>query len=117
MRRDELLLRDILQAADMISEFLDGIDRSRFLNDRLIQSAVLQQLTIIGEAASRVSQTLREDYPKVPWDDARATRNFVAHQYFSIDWWIVWDTATQNIPEIRPLIAAIIEAEVGDAPT
>lgn len=111
MRRDELLLHDIIRAADTISEFLEGIDGDRFLNDRLIQSAVLQQLTVVGEAASRISPALRNRYPTIPWDDARAFRNFAVHQYFSIDWGIVWVTATTNIPELRPMIIGAIEAE------
>ena len=56
MRRDELYLSDIVEAADPIASFLSGRGRDSFLQDDLPRSAVLHKLTIIGEAAARVSE-------------------------------------------------------------
>jgi len=111
MRSDELYLRDILLAADEITTFLVGFDRARFLQDRVMQRAILQALTEIGEAANHVSEDLKRRYPHVAWNDARAFRNVAIHQYFGIDWRIVWATATVNISDLRPQIAAILDAE------
>ena len=60
MRREELYLSDIVEAADAIREFLAGIDRAAFLSSNLVQSAVLQKLIVIGEAAAKLSQEFRE---------------------------------------------------------
>jgi uncharacterized protein with HEPN domain len=65
MRRDELYLSDIVEAADSISSFLTGRERDSFLQDDLLRSAVLHKLTIIGEAAARVSEDLRGHHPEV----------------------------------------------------
>jgi uncharacterized protein with HEPN domain len=55
MRRDKLYLADIVEAADAVAAFLAGAERERFLQDDLLRSAVLQKLSIIGEAAARLS--------------------------------------------------------------
>jgi len=57
MRREELYLSDILEAADAIEKFLADIDKDAFINSDLIRSAVLQKLTIIGEATARLPST------------------------------------------------------------
>ncbi len=101
----------MLLAAIDVAEFLDDYDRERFLQDRVMRRAILQALTEIGEAANRVSDELKQHYPDAPWDDARAFRNFAVHQYFAIQWSIVWNTAKVNVSELRPQIAAILEAE------
>ena len=111
MRPDELYLRDIVLAAADIIEFLDEYDVTRFVRDRVMRRAILQALSEVGEAARHVSEELKQRYPDVPWDDARAFRNFAVHQYFSIQWDIVWDTATTNIPDIHTQVMAIIAAE------
>lgn len=111
MRSDELYLRDMLLAINDIVDFLDGYDRARFLEDRVMRRAILQALTEIGEAANHVSDEMKRRYPDVPWDDARAFRNFAIHQYFAIVWGVVWETATLNIAELRPQIEEVVATE------
>ena len=114
MRPDELYLYDMLRAADDIITFLEEFNLTRFVRDRVMRRAVLQALTEIGEAASHISEDLRQRYPDVPWDDARAFRNFAVHQYFAIYWNIVWETATVNIPDLHPQIRTILASEFPD---
>lgn len=76
MRTDQLYLNDIIAAADSISRFITGIDNAGMLqSDEMRQSAVLQKLIVIGEAASQVSSELRSDYPDIPWRQIIAFRN------------------------------------------
>ena len=60
MRSDDLYLSDIVQAADSIARFVEGLDEDRFIGDDLVRSAVLHKLTVIGEAAARVSSELKQ---------------------------------------------------------
>lgn len=53
MRTDDLYLADIVQAAESVSQFVAGLDETRFVADDLVRSAVLHKLTVIGEAAAR----------------------------------------------------------------
>lgn len=114
MRNDELYLRDMLIAMHDISEFLADYDIRRFINDRVMRRAVLQAPTEIGEAANHVSSDVKDRYPEVPWDEARAFRNFAVHQHFAIDWEVVWATATSNIVELQPQIEDIIANEYSE---
>lgn len=111
MRPEKLHLLDILEAADAIVEHLGDIDRDTFAEDRTVRAAVLHELTVIGEAAGRVSQELRDRYSDVPWTDIVTFRNFVVHEYFGLSWPIVWSTATTDVPGFRQRIAEILEAE------
>src|SRR5438128_9837765 len=56
---------------------------------------------MIGEAISRLSVELRERHPDVPWRQIIAVRHRIVHAYFDLDWQILWDAATEDIPELR----------------
>lgn len=113
-RRDELYLADIIEAASHIKAFLEKLekqDRDSFLGDELVRSAVLQKMTIIGEAAARISEETRAQYSEVPWHQVRGMRNILVHAYFSVNWDIVWDTATLAVPLFADQITKILEEE------
>ena len=111
MRRDRLFLADICSAADDISAFLEGVSRDAFLTNKMLQSAVLQKLIVIGEAAARVSPELRARHPGVPWAEMTAFRNIAVHAYFSINWSIVWATARIDVPQVRNNVRQVMENE------
>jgi uncharacterized protein with HEPN domain len=111
MRREELYLADIVEAADAIAGFLRGRARDEFLADDLLRSAVVQKLTIIGEAASRLSDDLRQRHPEIPWRRIVDFRNVLVHAYFRFDWPTIWTTATTDVPQLREQVAAILDTE------
>ena len=111
MRRERLYLSDIVEAADAIREFLSEVTREEFLKDDLLQSAVLQKLTIIGEAASRLSDEFQEAHADIEWSDIIAFRNIAVHAYFAVEWPIVWIAATRDAPELRAGITEILDRE------
>ena len=63
MRREELYLRDIVEAADAVQRFVSDFEEEAFLEDELRQSAVLQKLIVIGEAAARLPRPFRAQFP------------------------------------------------------
>ncbi len=113
MRHESLYLTDILEAADHIAEFIDGVDLQTFLTSELLRSAVVQKLTTIGEAAGRVSEDLRSRHPQVPWPQVIAFRNILIHAYFGSDWDVVWRAARNRCPVLRAQVAEILAAESG----
>ena len=117
MRPDRLYLQDMVEAADEVTAYLQGHTEDDFTIDRLLRSAVLHQLAVIGEAAARVSQPLRDRNPSVPWPDVISFRNNVVPAYFSLHWHTVWLAAVRNAPQLRAQVAAIIAAEFGDDAT
>ncbi len=111
MRRERLYLEDILAAADAIAEFIRDQDYQSFQASRLLRSAVVHQLTVIGEAVGQISSELRERHSGVPWTDIKGFRNIIVHHYFGIDWEEVWRSATRRVPVLRGQIAEILRAE------
>jgi len=111
MRREELYLTDIIEAADAIQRFLVDVGQNTFLRNELLQSAVLQKLMIIGEAASRLSKEFRDKHPEIEWEDIIGFRNIVVHAYFAVEWSIVWVAATQEAPELKRKITDILAKE------
>jgi uncharacterized protein with HEPN domain len=111
MRRDELYLNDIIEAAGHVAEFLRETNFEGFRESELVRSAVVQKLTIIGEAAARISGDLRSRYPEIPWPQVVAFRNILVHAYFGTDWSEVWRTAKVDCPALRTKVLGILDAE------
>jgi uncharacterized protein with HEPN domain len=111
MRPECLYLSDIVEAANAISKFLEGVQEEKFLENDLFRSAALQKLTVIGEAASRLSDEFCQRHPEIPWSDIVGFRNIAIHAYFAVDWSIVWVAATEEAPLLRQQIAEILARE------
>lgn len=109
MRSEKLYLADIIEAADAIAEFTAGMDEIDFLQDHKSQSAVLQKLIVIGEAAGRLSKEFCDQHPEVEWRKVVAFRNILVHAYFSIKLDIVWETVTSDVPKLRNKVIELLK--------
>jgi uncharacterized protein with HEPN domain len=74
----------------------------------MLQFAVIHALQIIGEAAFKVSQPFQRNHPEIPWTAIAGFRHRVVHDYFKVQWDIVWQIAASElqplIDSLRPLI-------------
>lgn len=108
MQRDDVVLQDILNAARLVIEFIQGFDKPSFIDDWKTHSAVLYQLTVIGEAVKRLSKELRDAHPEIPWALMAGMRDNLIHGSDLIDWDEVWKTARSDVPDlltkIKPLL-------------
>jgi uncharacterized protein with HEPN domain len=111
MRRDEAYLLDILLAARRACQFLEGLTWEEFLQSELHQNAVMRPLGIIGEAASRVSQETKDEYPEIPWHQMIGMRNRLVHEYFRVDLAAVWETVRTDLPPLIELIEPLVPPE------
>lgn len=116
MRRDELYLRDIIEAADAIAGFITDTEEIAFVGNDLLRSATLLKLTIIGEASARLSDELKTRYSDVEWRDIVGFRNIAIHAYFSVNWSIVWVAATTDAPALRTQILQVLATEFPHSP-
>jgi uncharacterized protein with HEPN domain len=101
-------LRHMLDAVERIGRYLEGVDLEGFGADEMLQDAVIRQLEILGEAASRVDQEYRSSTPQIPWSKVISTRNRLIHGYLSVDMEIVYRTATHHVPRLRPSLAQAV---------
>ncbi len=109
MRPDRLLLQDILEAIDEVMETTPR-DRAGFDADKLVRSHIIRNIQIIGEGVWRLSKETKERHPEVPWKIIAAMRHAIVHDYFEVDFNEVYNTARRDVPPLRPLIAAILNA-------
>ena len=107
-RSAELLLEDMLESCDRILEYTKGLTFDDFKKNYLVVDAVVRNFTIIGEAAGRIPDEYRKKHSEIEWDRIRGFRNRIVHDYFGIDYQIVWLIIENNIPELRELIKKII---------
>lgn len=101
----------MFDAAKEMYSFTSGKSRKDLDTDRKLALALVKDIEIIGEAASKVSEEARSKYPTVPWLDIINMRNRLIHAYFDIDLDIVWDTATKDLPPFISILEKIIRAE------
>lgn len=107
-RSAELLLEDILESCERILEYTKGLSFEIFRKNYLVVDAVVRNFTIIGEAAGRIPDEFKLKHPEIEWDRIRGFRNRIVHDYFGIDYQIVWIIIENNIPELREKINKII---------
>ena|SRR5438105_210731 len=111
MRREDLYLCDIVEAADAIARFVENTKAQSFAENDLLRSAVLNKLTIIGEAAARLPREFQDHHTEIEWADIIGFRNIVVHAYFAIDWNTVWVAASEDVPYLKGKIIEILESE------
>ncbi len=85
--------------------FVGGASREELGTNELLLSGILYKLTVIGEAAARLSPGVHASIPEIPWRSVVGFRNMIVHEYFGLDLDIVWTTASAQVP----LIAEAIE--------
>jgi uncharacterized protein with HEPN domain len=108
-RRDwELRIKDILDAVRAVQTYTEGMKYEAFVNDRKTVDAVIRNLIVIGEAATRLPDDFTRTHPDIPWRDMADMRNFVVHEYFGISHKIIWDTVQKDLPPLIPVLEELL---------
>ncbi len=110
MKRDYRdYLEDILTAIDETSKFTDGISYEAFTQDKMRVNAVIRSLEVLGEAAKKIPDDLRNQADEIPWKYMAGMRDKLIHEYFNVDLQMVWIVVKTEIPPIRPEIESLIK--------
>lgn len=112
--KDAAYLWDMLQAAKEVESMLAEYDLSVFLADRVMVRAIERTVEILGESARRVSTTYAENHSEIPWREIIGQRNILAHEYGQIDHELLYKTATEDIPDLIPIIQNLLPPLDGD---
>ena len=107
-RNNDLLIQDILDSAEKILKYTEAITFEEFQNDAKTVDAVIRNFEIIGEASNRLPEEFRELHHEIDWHKIRGFRNRIVHDYFGIDYSIVWQIKETFLPILISQLNQII---------
>jgi uncharacterized protein with HEPN domain len=111
MSRDDALLLDMLLAARKAVRFTQGADWTKFEADELIQNAVMHVIQVVGEAATKVSDTFKTAHPEIPWKAISGMRHRLVHDYTRIDVPTVWRVVQTHLPPLIVQLETLVPPE------
>lgn len=94
------LLEDILQSADKVMSYTNGLTYDEFVSNSMIIDAVIRNIEIIGEATIRLPDDYKDRCQQIDWHKIRGLRNRIVHDYFGIDYDIIWSVKENFLPEL-----------------
>jgi uncharacterized protein with HEPN domain len=89
----------------------ERLNRDKFMNDETLQRAFVRSIEIIGEAAKKLPEELKQKYSNIEWKAIAGMRDRLIHDYFGIDYDIVWDVVINKTPQLQKEIQQIIDTE------
>lgn len=110
MKREYIdYIQDIIDAINNAQNFTKGITYDAFREDIKTAFAVVRTLEVIGEAVKNIPETIRNKYPNIPWKEMAGMRDKLIHEYFGVNYEVVWDTIKIELPDIKLKFEAIFK--------
>jgi uncharacterized protein with HEPN domain len=103
-----MYLEDMSVAMERIAEYIENLDFIKFKDDYKTVDAVIRNFEIIGEASRSIPDNIKKKFPNLPWDEMYLMRNKISHEYFGIDYEIIWDVAVNHLPDNKLAIDEIL---------
>ncbi|MBM6498803.1 HepT-like ribonuclease domain-containing protein [Flavobacterium macrobrachii] len=105
----KIFLLHILESIEKLEEITTTTSQEEFLKNWIIQDAILKNFIVIGEAVANIDEEIKQQYSTINWRGAKSMRNFIVHEYFSVDLNFVWETILKTIPDFKKDITTIIK--------
>lgn len=110
---DTAYLWDMLEASQGVVRSVKNLTLEQYQADENLRLATERRIEIIGEAAGRVSQTVQQAHPEIPWRRIIAQRHVLAHEYGEIDDELIWSLAATHIPQLITMLEGLIPPPPG----
>lgn len=104
-----IFVKHIHDAILDIKSFTKQIKKEAFMNNKLVQNAVVRSLEIIGEAAKNIPSDFRKKHNSIPWQSMAAMRDKIIHHYFGLDLEIIWIVIEKDLPLLEKQIKAVLK--------
>jgi len=105
---DRITLRQMLDHVEEAMTISQAKTRENIDSDRILFLALLKLVEIVGEAGTRVSETVQTAHPEIPWRQIIGTRHRLIHGYDSVDANILWDIVTNDFPALAAQISTLL---------
>jgi uncharacterized protein with HEPN domain len=112
-KRDRIVLQKIISYADELAQTIKrfDLDEKKLPKDFVVKNSIAMDILQIGELANALTNEFRNVSNMIPWRDIISLRNRAAHGYGSFDWSIIWEVASQDIPNLEAEIGKIMQQE------
>lgn len=110
-RHFHFFLDDIILSMERILEYIEGLNFEQFKRKYIVVDAVIRNFEIIGEASKHIPVEFIQKYPKIPWKKMYRLRNIVMHEYFGIDYEMIWEIAKSELPANLEDLYDLVEKE------
>lgn len=98
---DKVRVSHVLDAIGEVEKYLAGVSNQDFLANSEKRFATIKQVEIIGEACNRISRGFKAKHPEIKWKEINGFRNISIHEYFGVDYQIVWEIAQNDLPFLK----------------
>jgi uncharacterized protein with HEPN domain len=106
--RDQSRLEDILSAINCVEEYTKNLTENQLKEDRLRLHATIYNIQIIGEAIYKLTKEFKQEHPDTPWHLIEKMRHILVHDYFRINFDILWIVITEDIPLLKEQVKRYI---------
>jgi len=94
-------IRHMLDEIDYILNRISNMDYDSFVRDETLKRAFVRSVEVIGEASKKLPENIKAMQPEIEWRKVSGMRDRLIHDYFGVDYTIVWDVASNKLPDLR----------------
>ncbi|MBI5753651.1 DUF86 domain-containing protein [Candidatus Peregrinibacteria bacterium] len=109
-KEPKVFLEHINNSINHIEKYIASFSYEQFSKNSQLQDAVVRRLEIIGEATKNLPEEFRKKYPEIPWKLMAGTRDVMSHEYFGIDFIMIWNIIKKELPELKIKIFNLLES-------
>ena len=109
-QRDYLdYLNDIYDSVNKGITFIKEMTYEDFSKDEKTQFALIRVIEIVGEASKKIPADVKDQSQEIPWREISGMRDLLIHDYFGVNIQVVWETAKNDLPELKEKIQKLIQ--------
>ena len=112
MKDDQAYIEHIQDCIKKVKAYTDDLDEDSFIENEMVQDAVIRNFEIIGEATKMISDNLKQSYYEIPWKEIAGMRDKLIHDYLGVDVYVIWETIKNDIPILEKFLDKIIKNNI-----